>query len=89
MRLPFVISIPHCSKLIPAEIRPAIALEEEELLDCTDRGTREIFAQYPVRTILWARWSRLVVDLNRSHLQRDSRSRLLPKEDLQRRFCAR
>ena len=72
MRLPFVISIPHCSSLIPAEIRPAIALEEEQILDCTDRGTREIFAQYPVRTILWARWCRLVVDLNRSHLHRDA-----------------
>jgi len=72
MRLPFVISIPHCSRLIPTEIRPAIGLEEEQILDCTDRGTREIFAQYPVRTILWARWCRLVVDLNRSHLQRDA-----------------
>ena len=72
MRLPFVISIPHCSWLIPAEIRPAIALGEEEILDCTDRGTREVFSHYPVRTVLWARWSRLVVDLNRSHLQRDS-----------------
>ena len=72
MRLPFVISIPHCSSLIPAEIRPAIALGEEQILDCTDRGTREVFAHYPVRAILWARWSRLVVDLNRSHLQRDS-----------------
>jgi len=72
LRLPFVISIPHCSFLIPADIRPAIALREEEILDCTDIGTREVFAHYPVRTILWARWSRLVVDLNRSHLQRDS-----------------
>jgi len=86
MRLPFVISIPHCSSLIPSEIRPAIALEEEELLDCTDRGTREIFAQYPVRTILWARWSRLVVDLNRSHLQRDSTG-VVPEVDyFQRRI---
>jgi N-formylglutamate deformylase len=86
MRLPFVISIPHCSKLIPAEIRPAIALEEEQILDCTDRGTREIFSQFPVRTILWARWSRLVVDLNRSHLQRDSTG-VVPEVDyFQRRI---
>ena len=86
MRLPFVISIPHCSKLIPAEIRPAIALEEEEVLDCTDRGTREIFSQYPVRTVLWARWSRVVVDLNRSHLQRDSTG-VVPEVDyFQRRI---
>ena len=72
MRLPFVISIPHCSSVIPSEIRPAIALGQEQILDCSDRGTREVFAQYPVRTILRARWSRLVVDLNRSHLQRDA-----------------
>jgi len=86
MRLPFVISIPHCSKLIPAEIRPVIALEEEQILDCTDRGTREIFSQYPVRTVLWARWSRLVVDLNRSHLQRDSTG-VVPEVDyFQRRI---
>jgi N-formylglutamate deformylase len=72
LRLPFVISIPHCSFLIPADIRPAIALSEEEILDCTDIGMREVFGHYPVRTVLRARWSRLVVDLNRSHLQRDS-----------------
>jgi N-formylglutamate deformylase len=70
MRLPFVISVPHCSHIIPDDIRPSIALTQKEILESTDMGTREIFAQLPVRVTLWSRWSRLTVDLNRDHRQR-------------------
>jgi N-formylglutamate deformylase len=84
LRLPFVISIPHCSLLIPDHIRPSIALTERQILECADMGTREIFTQFPVRVALWARWSRLVVDLNRSSLRRDPNG-VVPEVDYYKR----
>jgi len=66
VRFPFVFSIPHCSINIPRYLRDSICLNEDEILDSVDLGSREIFANIPVKTIIWARWSRLVVDLNRS-----------------------
>jgi N-formylglutamate amidohydrolase len=65
MRFPFAISVPHCSYSIPREIRSSLALTQREILESTDMGARELFANLPVRVALWARWSRLVVDLNR------------------------
>ena len=73
MRLPFAISVPHCSSRIHEDIRPSIALTDKEILESADLGTRELFTRLPVRVILWARWSRLMVDLNRGPRQRDSR----------------
>ena len=80
MRLPFAISVPHGSFLIPGNIRSSMALSQREILESTDLGTREIFTQLPVMVTLWARWSRLVVDLNRDFRQRDPRG-VVPEVD--------
>lgn len=73
MRLPFVISLPHCSGEIPEGIRPAIALTQAEMVDAIDVGTREIFGCLPAERVLCALWSRLVADLNRPPDQRDAK----------------
>ena len=66
MDFPFIISIPHGSWKIPQEIRSAIALNDEEIMESTDMGTREIFESLPAGVVLCARWSRLAADLNRT-----------------------
>jgi len=71
MKLPFILSIPHCGNQIPADIRPSIALSEHEIAEAEDFGTREIFADLPALGVIAAQWSRLVVDLNRSPDQFD------------------
>jgi N-formylglutamate amidohydrolase len=73
VKLPFVISIPHCSGRIPDSIKPALALSPDEINDSVDWGTREIFGAINAADILWARWSRLVVDLNRDPERRDEK----------------
>lgn len=73
MKLPFIISIPHCSDRIPDEIKPALALNHDDIDDSVDSGTREIFGILDAADILWARWSRLVVDLNRDPGRRDAK----------------
>ena len=80
MKLPFAISVPHCSSLIHEDIRPSIALTDKEIRESTDLGTRELFTRLPVRATLMAQWSRLMVDLNRDPHQRDSRG-VVPDED--------
>jgi N-formylglutamate amidohydrolase len=80
MKLPFAISVPHCSFHIPADIRPAVALTEREIIESTDIGTREVFTQLPLKAEIWAEWSRLVVDLNRDPLQRAVRG-VIPDVD--------
>lgn len=66
MTLPLIISIPHCSRRIPEDLRAAIALTDHEIWDSADIGTAEIFGTLPARVVLRARWSRLIVDLNRN-----------------------
>ena len=73
MKLPFVISLPHCSGEIPARMRSGMALTRTEMVDAVDLGTREIFGCMPAEHILCAKWSRLVVDLNRPPHQRDAK----------------
>jgi N-formylglutamate deformylase len=73
MKLPFVISLPHCSGEIPERIRGAMVLTRKEMADAVDLGTREIFGCMPAEQILCAQWSRLVVDLNRPPHQRDAK----------------
>jgi N-formylglutamate deformylase len=73
MKLPFVISLPHCSGKIPEPIRSGIVLNETERVDTIDLGTREIFSDLPAEMILCAQWNRLVVDLNRPPDQRDAK----------------
>lgn len=80
MRLPFVISVPHCSHLIPEDIRESVILTEREILESTDLGAREVFTQLPVSVTLWSRWSRLVVDLNRGPEQHDAKG-VIPELD--------
>ena len=71
MRLPFVISVPHCSGRIPDRIRPDFALSNDEIADSIDLGTREIFGTLDAGYILCSEWSRLVVDLSRAPERRD------------------
>ena len=71
MRLPFVISVPHCSGRIPEGIRADLALSNDEIADSIDLGTREIFSTLDAGDILCSEWSRLVVDLNRDPERRD------------------
>ena len=66
MKLPFVISAPHCSSRIPVKLRSGYSVTDEEIRESEDLGTAEIFGQLPAGTVLCAQWSRLVVDLNRS-----------------------
>jgi N-formylglutamate deformylase len=80
MRLPFAISVPHGSFIIPGDISPSIALTQREILESTDLGTREVFTQLPVNVALWSRWSRFVVDLNRDPDQRDPKG-VVPEVD--------
>jgi len=71
VKLPFVISIPHCSERIPERIRADLALSNNEISDSIDLGTREIFGSLEAGDILYSEWSRLVVDLNRDPERRD------------------
>ena len=71
MKLPFVISVPHCSGRIPERMRADLALSNDEIADSIDFGTREIFGTLDARDILCSKWSRLVVDLSRDPERRD------------------
>ncbi|EFK10999.1 N-formylglutamate amidohydrolase [delta proteobacterium NaphS2] len=73
MKLPFVISLPHCSGRIPTRIRSGIRLTPMEAADAIDLGIREIFGGLPAFKVLCAQWSRLVVDLNRPSDQRHAK----------------
>ena len=66
MTLPFVVSIPHCGRDVPPEIRRQMALDDRQIIESVDFGTFEIFGRLPVAAVVHARWSRLVADLNRS-----------------------
>ena len=88
MRYPFIISVPHCSKRIPEEMRQAFALTNEEIWESTDRGAMEIFGSLPAEKIISARWNRLVVDLNRSPSRRDVKG-VVPHVDYHGRFIYR
>ncbi len=80
VRLPFVISLPHCSGRVPEKIRPAIILSDEQIEESTDMGTKEIFGSIPAKAVVYARWSRLVVDLNRGLDQRNSKGIIALKD---------
>jgi len=73
MALPFVLSIPHCASLVPEEIKSCMTLNENEILESVDFGTREIFGRIPAQGTVMAQWSRLVVDLNRPPDQLDAK----------------
>jgi N-formylglutamate amidohydrolase len=73
MKLPFVISIPHCSTRVPENIRQSMALNDLEIQESVDSCSREIFQSLPAETVLYAQWSRLTVDLNRDPKRRDKK----------------
>jgi len=73
MKLPFVISIPHCSSRVPEEIRQSMALNDLEIQESIDSCSREIFQSLPAEAVLYAQWSRLTIDLNRDPKRRDKK----------------
>lgn len=79
-KLPFVFSAPHCSNLIPPDVRGSLALTDEEIDESTDAGTLELFGSLPAAAVCCSSWSRLAVDLNRSPDQRD-RKGVVPHVD--------
>lgn len=80
MRLPFIISLPHCSGEIPDLIGRSLALTRDERDESIDTGTREAFGSLQAAKIMCARWSRLVVDLNRGPDQRGIKG-VVPRVD--------
>ena len=66
MALPFIISVPHCASQIPDTIKSGMALNEIQIRESVDFGTREIFGRIPAQEIIMARWNRLVADPNRA-----------------------
>jgi N-formylglutamate deformylase len=85
MNYPFILSLPHCSKEIPKEIQPCLALNNKEIAESTDRGVLEIFGSLPANNIIFAHWNRLVVDLNRSPDRRGAKG-VVPQVDYHGRF---
>lgn len=73
MQLPFILSIPHCGIQVPPDLRSDIALSDDGITESVDFGTREIFERLPAAGVIAARWSRLVVDLNRGPDQYDAK----------------
>jgi N-formylglutamate deformylase len=73
MKLPFILSIPHCGVQVPGQLRSEMALSDHEIVESVDFGTYEIFSRIPALTIIHAQWSRLVADLNRNPLRRDEK----------------
>lgn len=64
--LPFVLSLPHASAELLPETRAALALTEEQVRRAVDLGSDEVFGRLPALALLRARYSRFVVDLNRT-----------------------
>ncbi len=87
-RLPLILSIPHCSKRIPAALEKTMNLTDHERKESIDWGTLEIFGSLPSSAILCAEWSRLVVDLNRDPGRRD-RAGVVPYMDYNGRMVYR
>jgi N-formylglutamate deformylase len=71
--LPLIISIPHSSAQIPEKIRESLALNEQQIIESVDFGAEEIFSALPSHHIFKAKWSRLIVDLNRAPDQIDKK----------------
>jgi N-formylglutamate deformylase len=88
MTLPFLVSLPHASHDLPDHVRAQMALSDEEIRESNDLGTLEIFGSLPVRSVLRAAWSRLLVDLNRSPTQR-GRKGVIARVDYQGRSVYR
>ncbi len=79
-QLPFIISLPHSSGRIPEGLRKVFSLNEEEIMESVDRGTKDIFGSIPAMALVKAGWSRLVVDLNRASDEQGPKG-LIPRID--------
>jgi N-formylglutamate amidohydrolase len=71
--LPLVISLPHCTSLVPASIMGSLALDQREISEAVDLGTMEIFGAIPCLGVVCGTVSRLVIDLNRGLHQKDAK----------------
>ncbi len=63
--LPLVITLPHCSAVVPPETAANLALSPVEVEQSVDLGSAEVFGSLEALAVLPARVSRLVADLNR------------------------
>ena len=64
-KLPILITIPHCSTFVPAELRRLMTLRDSQISKMCDPYTDVIF-DIPKAYVVKARISRLVTDLNRA-----------------------
>lgn len=64
-KLPILITIPHCSTFVPADLRRMMTLTDAQIKRQNDPFTDEIF-DIPAAHVVKARISRLVADLNRA-----------------------
>jgi len=80
LKIPLVLTLPHCSDAVPEGVRAELALDAGGILDSVDLGTREVFGRMPAASVLCAVWSRLVVDLNRGPGERGAKG-VVPERD--------
>lgn len=64
-KYPILITVPHCSTFVPADLRRLMVLSDKQILRNSDPFTDVIF-DLPKAYVVKARISRLVADLNRA-----------------------
>jgi len=74
-KYPILITVPHCSTFVPAELRRLMTLREPQIRKMCDPYTDEIF-DIPKAYVVKARISRLVTDLNRAPDDIESEAKL-------------
>ena len=72
---PILITVPHCSTFVPAELRRLMMLRDSQINRMCDPFTDEIF-DVPKAYVVKARISRLVTDLNRAPDDIESEAKL-------------
>jgi len=74
-KYPILITVPHCSTFVPAELRRLMMLRDSQIKKMCDPFTDEIF-DIPKAYVVKARISRLVTDLNRAPDDIESEAKL-------------
>jgi len=74
-KYPILITIPHCSRFVPAELRRLMLLKDAQINKMCDPFTDVIF-DVPKAHVVKARISRLVTDLNRAPDDIESEAKL-------------
>jgi N-formylglutamate deformylase len=74
-KYPILVTIPHCSTFVPAELRRLMTLRDSQIRKMCDPFTDEIF-DVPRANVIKARISRLVTDLNRAPDDIESEAKL-------------